>query len=144
MKSYKFRLASVARVRRLQEEIAKNNLMIALRDLNRAILVERQCIDEIRSFEMPIGKLFGAELQWGFCQQQRLHDRLNSAHVQVLKAQSDSASLRGQWLAANKQYEVLERLDAKKRLVFNEELVRLEAGELDDLSNARFIKKVLQ
>lgn len=143
MKGYVFRLSTVARVRYLQQEIAKNRLMIAMRELNKALSEERKWIDEIQRFEMPGGDVCGAELIWGFDQLQRLHHGLLAAKEEVVDAKSKSESLRNEWLAANRQCEMLGRLDARMQLVFENGQRRLQASELDDLNNSRFAKKVL-
>lgn len=143
MKSYVFRLSTVARVRFLQEEIAKNNLMVAMRELNRALREERKWIDDIRSFEMPGGNISGAELIWGFEQQQRLQHGLKAAREELIAKKRNSESMRNKWQAAHKQCEVLGRLDARMHLAFQGEQARLQALELDDLTNSRFAKKML-
>ncbi len=86
MKAYRFRLASVARVRALEERVARERFMSALRDLRRAEEAVGAAERALRSLEMPEGTMTVADLVWLGDQAARLSDAVQARRQEVADA----------------------------------------------------------
>ncbi|TAN30978.1 hypothetical protein EPN29_13985 [bacterium] len=137
MKSYHFRLARLTRIRELEEKVAKDRLMLALRDLRRAKAMELEAKARLASLEPPTGQVTIAEIQWTQDQAQRLSDSIRICHNNTASAQLKCAETRQAWSEAGKKSSVLARLDARSRNRWREEAMRQELTELDDLASSR-------
>jgi len=137
VKAYRFRLATVARIRALEERVAGDRFKLALRDLRRARDRERSAERALAALQTPTGLTTMATLAWIGDQGQRLSESLRSCREEVVEAESLCAETRGAWEGATKRSGVLERLNEQGFVRWRGEMARLEGAELDDLSHAR-------
>lgn len=139
MKTYHFRLASVARVRLLEERIARDRFMYALKDLRRAQNMKSEAEDALAAHEIPLDAARIGDFQWVRDQAERLSESIQVCEIKVLGAESKCIETRRAWDEANKRSRVLVRLEDKARTRWRDQMLREEAAELDDLTNSRFI-----
>ena len=137
MRSYQFRLATVARIRALEERVAGDRFKLALRDLRVAGERERSAERALAALEAPAGLTTMATLAWIGDQGRRLCESLRSCREEVAEASSRCAEARRSWEDATKRSGVLERLNEQGFVRWQGETARLEGAELDDLSHAR-------
>lgn len=139
MKGYRFRLSSVSRIRGLQEAIAKNELLLALRELKMARLDLQNVFEELSKVEGLSGEIYGSDAHWRFEQHQRSYDQIEFCQNVVRSRGERAEELRAIWNAASKRCETLTRLDSRCREEWKRASVLLEIKELDDLSTSRYL-----
>jgi len=141
VKRYAFRLASVLRVRRVQEDLAKADLVAAnVRVLDaRAVLEER--IDHYDSLLEEEDGLGAVSLEVALARRQRL----NLAAAGVVRAvqsrhaaETRAEEARVRYLDAARAVSVLERLDQRRREEHRVEVDREETRAVDDLVVGRY------
>jgi flagellar export protein FliJ len=137
VRAYRFRLATVARIRALEERVAAERFMVALRDLRKAEESRRAAEVALSALEAPTGLTTMAAMTWVGDQAERLADSLAGCRASVTEAASWCAEARAAWDVAARRAGVLERLDEHGLARWREETLRQEAIELDDLSLAR-------
>lgn len=137
MKSYRFRLASVARIRALEERVARNRLMVDLRDLHYAKEMERSANASLAALDPPVGIISIAEVRWIEDQAERLSDSMRSCQERVRAAESACKESRQAWNEATKRASALARLERQEYANWRAEVLREEIAEMDDLSSAR-------
>lgn len=137
MNGYKFRLANVARIRGLQEAIAKNELLLALRELKVARLELGKALEELSKAKSLDGEIYGAQAHWKFDQLQRLSDEILERQDTVRTSEHIAGEVRVKWEAASKRCETLARLDSRSRDLWRHNFALSEMKELDDISTAR-------
>jgi flagellar export protein FliJ len=137
MKAYRFRLGSVARVRALEERVARERLMVALRDVRHAEEAAEAAQRALEALAMPEGTVTAADLVWLGEQAERLSDAVQARRRALAAAVSSREAARVAWSAAAKRAEVLERLDVQARAQWSADLLRQEGAELDDLAMVR-------
>jgi flagellar export protein FliJ len=137
MKSYRFRLATVARIRALEERVAGDRFRLALRDLRYAREREHAATAALAALEAPTGLTTMASLVWIGDQGERLAASLRECREAVTGAESLCVEARRGWDEAAKRSGVLERLNEQGRARWRVEMAREEGAELDDLSHAR-------
>jgi hypothetical protein len=133
-------VASILRVRRLQERQARGHLAIGNRVLALATRLERETRDQVRaragrpsaSAHVPVTKL--------------LTDRVvveagllaaTSHHAATERAAVDVATLTDAWSITARRVDALERMDVRIRDADRVEQDRVERAEIDDLVSAR-------
>lgn len=137
MKAYRFRLEAVARVRELQEQAAGQRLALASRDrqLARSAWDEaRHALDELPA---PTGRVPATTVQWAYDQADRLAGQVERRASHLGDAEAAVAGARADWDVARRRCAALERLDQRQHARWRDEVDRLEARELDDLTTAR-------
>jgi flagellar FliJ protein len=141
MKAYKFPLASVLRVRRIQEEQARAALMHANRLLTQAQQEVTDRLDHLRSTST------GSRLvsRQAFQAQQVMHE-LQAGAVRYAQLRRDEARIhqeetRESWSTEAKRVSSLERLDERMREEYNVELNRDDARRIDDLVTSRYVRR---
>lgn len=139
MKRYHFRLAAVARLRRAEQEVARNALAVANAAL-RARLVERDA--EAERYR-KVAARNDATTSSGLVGERNdavlALERLRAAEQRVAEAASTAAIAQVTWLAAHQKVAALERLEQRQREEHALAVGREEAAVLDDLSTARYL-----
>jgi flagellar export protein FliJ len=137
VKVYRFRLATVARIRALEERVAADSLRVAQRDLRQAQASVRAAEDALAALEAPQGLVAMSALLWVGDQAERLAESVRECGEHLEAAASSCAEARAAWDVAVRRSEVLERLGEQGRARWRDETMREEAAELDDLTLAR-------
>ncbi|MGA2835723.1 MAG: flagellar FliJ family protein [Acidimicrobiales bacterium] len=140
MKAYRFRLEGVLRVREVREQLAAHALAGATRQLGQAESAldrSRRALDEL---EPPSGQVTLGEVEWVRDQAERMAEELAARAEAVDAASRLVGEARSSWQSARTQCAVLERLDARQRAVWQEDLARAEAKEIDDLAALRYAR----
>jgi flagellar export protein FliJ len=137
VKAYQFRLATVARIRALEERVAADRLRVAQRDLRRAQASVRAAETALAELEAPHGVVAMSALLWVGDQAERLSETVRVCGEQMAAAQSSCAEAREAWDVAVRRSGVLERLGEQGLARWREDTLREEAAELDDLTLAR-------
>ena len=137
MKAYRFRLATVARIRALEERVAADRFRVAQRDLRQARDSARAAWNALAALEAPPGVHEMAAFVWLGDQADRLSEQVRVCREKVVEAESACAEARAAWDVAVRRSGVLERLGEQGLARWRSEALREEAAELDDLSLAR-------
>jgi len=137
MKRFRFRLDQVLRVRQVQEDRARNELLSANRDAHMAAARVEDRLTDYAGRSMPTGPQPYAEFE-------RALFLLDSGAAAVGTARaSHRASLevvdarRVEWTDARRKVAALERLEERRRLEHAIEMQRAEDQLVDDLVVAR-------
>lgn len=115
MKRYSFRLGDVLRIRRLQEDMARNSVLTARRaqDAAAALVAQR----ESRYNDLAAPALHQSRQQFLAWRQQAGHraDSVIVAHGQHRDAAASTTAALDGWRMAHNRVEALERLDGRRR-----------------------------
>jgi flagellar export protein FliJ len=137
VKAFRFRLATVARIRALEERVAADRFMVAHRILRQEQESARAAETALATLQAPQGVIPMAALTWVGDQAERLGDTVRVCAENVAVAESARAEARRSWDVAVRRSRVLERLGEQELARWRSETLREEAAELDDLSLAR-------
>jgi flagellar export protein FliJ len=137
VKAFRFRLATVARIRALEERVAAERFMAAQRALREAEESVRVTARALATLEAPRGTTTMAAHLWVGDQADRLAEAVGVCRANVVAAASACAEARGAWDVAVRRSGVLERLGEQELARWRSEALREEAAELDDLSLSR-------
>jgi flagellar export protein FliJ len=137
VKAYQFRLATVARIRALEERVAADSLRVAQRDLRQARASVRAAETALASLEAPCGVVTMSTFLWVGDQAERLAETVRVCGEHLAAATSSCAEARAAWDVAVRRSGVLERLGKQGLARWRDETLREEAAELDDLTLAR-------
>jgi flagellar export protein FliJ len=137
VKAYQFRLATVARIRALEERVAADALRVAQRDLRRAQASVRAAETALAALEAPHGVVTMSAFLWVGDQAERLAESVRECGERLAAAASSCAEARQAWDVAVRRSGVLERLGEQGLARWRDETMRAEAAELDDLTLAR-------
>ena len=137
MKAYQFRLATVARIRALEERVAADSLRVAQRDLRLAQASVRAAEAALASLDAPHGVVTMSAFLWVGDQAERLAETVRECGEHLAAATSSCAEARAAWDVAVRRSGVLERLGEQGLAPWRDETLREEAAELDDLTLAR-------
>lgn len=138
MKAYKFRLASVLHVRRLQEDQARAALAQARLDAARAAdetTTRRGLLGMARKRGLPSGRT--SEWQAEHDRQQRLTHAVLAARAAELRASELVATRIEDWNVAAREVAAIERLDEKARAEHFAEMIKLEQRDADEQAASR-------
>lgn len=138
MRAYRFRLSSVARIRAIEERIAREQLMLSLRDLRFAREMEVSAKAALVSLKSPTGVVAANDFKWNRDQAERLAASLRLCHENVVSAEERCAQARERWTEASKRSNVLEKLRQQGIDRWRQEALREEVAELDDMSSTRY------
>jgi flagellar FliJ protein len=136
--AYRFRLETVLRVRRIQEERAKADLLAA-RLAEQAATAEREHRDSLLEAARAAGLPDGSRLEWTAArdQQERLASAVEAARAAEVSAADLTARSLSHWEAAAADLKGLERLDERQRAEWRAEQDRAEQQRLDESAAAR-------
>ncbi|MBW4079102.1 MAG: hypothetical protein HIU84_11455 [Acidobacteria bacterium] len=138
MKVYQFRLATVERIRVLEERLAREQLVETLNQLRKAQAANEAAHVALREMASLSGVVSMADIQWLDDQRERLSESLRICSEKVALAQSTSVDARAAWGSATKRASVLTRLDAQGFAAWREAASRDEVAQSDDLATARY------
>lgn len=137
MKAYHFRLASLARVRRIAEGTARQSLAQA----RTAHVRSNARLDAARRAYVPYGRPPAGPAPsvaaW------RASAERAAAHVMACQEEVEAAeqllsSARSELVAARREVTALERLDERHRAAWRRDVARAEQAEMDEIGSGRF------
>lgn len=141
MKKYHFRLATVLRVRRVEEERARHELLEA----NRAVAQAQARVAEreaaLAAYVPQHGPVSREAFLAGHDQTTRLADAVRVAAAQRSEALAIQAAQRAEWSLRAQRVASLERLDDRQHEAYEIELNREEAKTVDDLVTTRYARR---
>lgn len=143
MSRYRFRLETVLRVRRVEEEGAKRTLGAASMALRAAIDQEERARERYRSLAgaereiCTVDELLGARLH-----AELLAEEVTRTQRALIDAASAAAFARVQWSMAARRVASIERLDQRRRAEHAAEELRVEAVFVDDIVTSRYLADV--
>lgn len=137
MKKYAFRLETVLRVRKVEEDRAIAVLAAAARALTAADVTLQRRLDRYADVPVPSGTLPVAELLKVRARQDGVAAAVVFAGTERLRAEATVDLRRDDWSAAAQRVAALERLDDRRRAEHAVEAQRQEAIEVDDMVVAR-------
>jgi flagellar protein FliJ len=141
MKKFKFRLQSVLRVRRLQEDLARAQLLSANRAAREAEAVVENRVTRYSTMERPHGVQYEAAFARTWFRLDKAADAVDEARVQRTQALANVAEQRIAWQAASMRVAALERLEDRQRAEHAIEAQRDEDRLTDDLVSSRFSRE---
>lgn len=137
MKRYRFRLEQVARVRRIQEEQARSQLLVARQRLIDAGADLSHRIDRLDGRPSRGGHVTPGRFRADRTQEELLAQAVTAARLAEANARLLVGQRVDEWSAAAREVSTLERLDARARAEHEAETGREEQRELDDLVTSR-------
>lgn len=139
MKRYQFRLQSVLRARRAQEDLARQSLALANRRLRDAQVLLAQEQTRYRSVEVRRGVVdvpaARAEQSWQHLAAASVAHAARCLEDLAVAAADHQAA----WREAARRVAALERLDDRRRAEHVLAAARADGVEVDDLVTARFL-----
>jgi flagellar export protein FliJ len=139
VKSYRFRLANVARIRALEERIARERFLTSLRALRQAELAYLRAEEALTKSAPLSGTVSSNDVRWSFDQAERRSRAMQECLAECARAQEVNEADRARWREAAKRARALELLDERARIAWLDDYRREEAFELDDAVNARYV-----
>jgi hypothetical protein len=139
MKSYRFRLANVARIRALEERIAREQFLTSLRALRYAEAAHRRAREALAACVPLDAMVSSLDVQWSYDQAERRARVEQECRVECARLAEVNDGDRERWREAAKRSRALERLDEQARIAWLDDYRREEARELDDAVNARYV-----
>ena len=137
MKRYKFRLDTVLRVRRVEEDRAIAALAAARRRLDAAEATLQDTLDRYSGVPAASGPMSVVDLLRARAHQDLMAASVVHAGTQRLRAEAIVETQRAEWSAAAQRVAALERLDERRRAEHAVEAQRQETIEVDDMVVAR-------
>ena len=137
MKKYRFRLEGVLRVRRIEEERAMGELLVANRALAEADAELERRLDHYRLVAQPSGTLAHGEYLKVRSLQDAAAAGVVSAGAARLMAEAEADRKREFWAAAAMKVRALERLDERRRDEHAAEVLHEEIVVLDEVAASR-------
>jgi flagellar export protein FliJ len=137
LKRFRFRLATVLRVRRLQEEQAEGALLLANAQARTAAHRVTTAVDAYASAERPRGSQSHAEFELSRFRFERAAESVDVARAGHHDALETVETRRSEWSDAHKRVAVLERLEARRREEHEAEVRRQEERLVEDLVATR-------
>jgi flagellar export protein FliJ len=137
VKRYRFRLETVARVRRVREEQARAELLESRRKLDQAQDEMRRRIESYDQRPRRKGAVAPPTVRADRDHDDRLADAVTAAMAAESAAQSLVFRRVDEWVEAARETATLDRLDRRRREEHEAEVLRQEQRELDDLAASR-------
>jgi flagellar protein FliJ len=134
-----FRLDTVLRVRRAQEESARADLARENRQVQAASSGRDQAAQRYREVPVSSGPVAASVFQREAASADLAAATLLDAHVRLSLAEAQAAVALRQWREAAQRVEALERLEQRRLDEVRTEDARREAASVDDLVTARYI-----
>jgi flagellar protein FliJ len=142
VKAYRFRLESVLRVRRLQEQVATQKLAVAVRALHQAESESACAKRSLEGLAAPAGRLTMEAVHWVHDQSTRMSDTLRARTEAAAAATEAAVQANQEWGSARRRTATLERLDERHVALWRIEADRSEAKVLDELATRGRAKEV--
>ena len=133
MKRYRFRLETVLRVRRVEEDAARAALLAANAALADACALRDAAAAHYRQVPVELGSCSTEELRRARQREELAAAALSARQADVRDAARDAEQARQAWMTAVSRVKVLERLDNRRREEHRLELERDETRFLDDV-----------
>lgn len=133
MKRYRFRLETVLRVRRLEEDGARAGLLAANRALADACARRDAAAARYGQVPTELGTCSTEDLRRTRQRAELAAATLAARQAAVADAARHAEAARGAWMTAVSRVRVLERLDERRREEHRSELERDETRFLDDV-----------
>jgi len=135
---YRFRLESVLRARRAQEDLARQELAQANLRLRGAMEAHRRESDRYCRLSTTVGVLQGTDFRRERAQAELAAATVEAARIAMDAAAAEAAARYTDWTEAARLVAALERLDDRRRAEHRAEELRAEVALADDLTGARF------
>jgi flagellar FliJ protein len=140
VRRHDFRLATVLRVRRAQEESARARLLRGNRRVQQAAESHDRSVLHYRMVPQSNGAVAATVFRRERAASDLAAATLAHAGTQLTSAQSQAAVARGQWQEAAQRVEALERLERRVQEDARVDAARTEANAVDELVTSRFIR----
>ena len=137
MKRFRFRLEQVLRVRRLQEDQAKNALLAANRDAHDAAVLVNNRLAEYATRSFPTGTRSYEEFERALFLLDSAAGAVDVARIAHRDSLVVVSERRDEWTASHRRVAALERLEERRRDEYAIESRRAEDRLVDDLVVAR-------
>ncbi len=134
-----FRLQTVLRVRRAQEETARAELARENRQVQAATTGRDHAAQRYREVPVSSGAVAASVFQREAATADLAAATLLDAHVRLSLAEAQAAVALRQWREAAQRVEALERLELRRLEEVRTEEARQESASVDDLVTARYI-----
>jgi len=136
---YRFRLEQVLRVRRAEEEVARQALQRANRALHNALAVHQEHVERYLHLARSLGPM-----PLDAFHQEQISATLAAAtvaasEVRLAEIQAETDRHRDAWFGAAQRVQALERLDERRRQEHIADEYLKEIATVDDLVAARWI-----
>jgi flagellar protein FliJ len=142
---YQFRLATVLRVRRMEEEAAKVELRAANLALRQAVTARDAAEERYRAFTaLGAAVVSAAQLHAERLEAGLLAEQCSVTQRVALERAAGAALAQARWSKSAKRVAVLERLDARRREEHAAAELRAEVALVDDLVTARYAAEHLE
>jgi flagellar FliJ protein len=142
MKKYAFRLETVRRVRRTQEDIAKANLARANNEVASAIAAVETRIAQYEDKSVQIGSVPVQAFMKHRYFNELAGQSVTAARASLEAARTEADAAKNAWSESAKQVKALDRLDERRREEYAIELSRQIDREVDDVVTGRFGRAV--
>ncbi len=139
MKRYQFRLAAVARLRRAEQDVARNALVVANVTLRARLLERDAALERYRTIAARNDAATPSALLTERNDASLALERLRDAEQRVVEAATAAALTQVAWVSAHQRVAALERLEARQREEHALAMSREDAALLDDVSTARYL-----
>ncbi len=139
MKRYRFRMEQVLRVRRIQEDMARQNLVASNRRARGAADAYHVELDRLGAMPVVTGVLDSRDYLSRRAEEELAADTVHSAEQAMTAAAADAESARHAFVEAAQRVDALERLDRRRRDEHALEEGRTEVREADDLTAGRWV-----
>jgi flagellar protein FliJ len=134
---YRFRLDSVLRARRVQEDQARQELAQANRRLRTAMEAHRREAQRYGEMTTALGALGGLDFHRERATAELAAATVEAARLVMDAAAAEAATAYTSWTEAARRVAALERLDDRRRAEHRAEELRHEVAAADDLTGAR-------
>jgi flagellar export protein FliJ len=139
MSKRSFRLETVLRVRRAQEESARADLARENRQVHAATSGRDRAAQRYREVPVSSGAVAASVFQREAASADLAAATLLDAHSRLSLAEAEAAVALRQWREAAQRVEALERLELRRLEELRAEDARQESASVDDLVTARYI-----
>jgi flagellar FliJ protein len=138
MKRFKFRLQRILDIREQIRDEARQELAVRNQVLAEQVSILRGLHEELLRLDLqPNGILSAGELVLTGAYSERVKQLITRQMVRVEEAKAAVEQAREHYIQANKDAKALEMLKDKKRDLYNEEVLKEESNQLDELAVQR-------
>lgn len=141
MRKFTFRLAAVSRIRKLEERVAKENVLIAIKASDDAKAALDQCSEDLLKLDYSSNVVHVRELQSVQLQRELQEQIIEIATKTVQEKEQIVYQEREQWKEAAKKAAIIDKLDDRARLIWMMQFLREESKELDELGSVAFVNR---
>lgn len=141
MKAYRFRLATVERIRELEERVARDAFMTAVRAVREARGLEEVAHRDLLAHDSLHGVVSGEDVRFHVEQAERLAATLEERREIRRQRERDALASRERWDVASRRATVLARLDEDAHQRWRQDVAREEVAEADDLTTSRVARE---